>query len=65
MICAHDEEYAHEYLHGNNKWNISRSVYVDDAHYVGDCTHWKHGVNTWTSTQAMVKVYKHMGTTIC
>ena len=37
MICAHDDEYAHEYLHGNNSWNISRSVVVDDAHYVGDC----------------------------
>ena len=31
MICAHDEEYAHEYLHGNKYWNISRSVVVDDA----------------------------------
>ena len=28
MICAHDEEYENEYLHGNNLWNISRSVYV-------------------------------------
>ena len=39
MICAHDEEYAHEYLHGNNKWNISRSVVVDDAEIlVIECT---------------------------
>ena len=35
----------------NNWWNISRSVVVDDAHYVGDCTHWKHGVNTRTCKQ--------------
>ena len=35
----------------NNWWNISRSVVVDDAHYVGDCTHWKHGVNTRTCMQ--------------
>ena len=40
VVCAHDDEYAHEYLHGNNSWNISRSVVVDDAHnYVGDCMH--------------------------
>ena len=31
MFCAHDDECAHEYLHGNNSWNISRSVVVDDA----------------------------------
>ena len=31
MLCAHDDECAHEYLHGNNSWNISRSVVVDDA----------------------------------
>ena len=31
MICAHDEEYENEYLHGNNLWNISRSVYRSDA----------------------------------
>ena len=32
MLCAHDDEYAHGYLHGNSSWNISRSVVVDDAH---------------------------------
>ena len=31
MFCAHDDEYAHEYLHGNNYWNINRSVVIDDA----------------------------------
>ena len=31
MICAHDEEYAHEYMHGNNSCIVSRSVVVDDA----------------------------------
>ena len=35
----------------NNWWNISRSVVVDDDNYVGDCTHWKHGVNTRTCMQ--------------
>ena len=31
MFGAHDDEYAHEYLHGNSSWNISRSVVADDA----------------------------------
>ena len=31
MFCAHDDEYAHVYLHGNNSRNISRLVVVDDA----------------------------------
>ena len=31
MFCAHADEYAHESLHGNNSWHISRSVVVDDA----------------------------------
>ena len=31
MFGAHDDEYVHEYSHGNNSWNISRSVDVDDA----------------------------------
>ena len=31
MFCAHDDEFAHEYLHGNNSWNISRLVVVDYA----------------------------------
>ena len=31
MLFVHDDEYAHEYVHGNNSWNISRSAVVDDA----------------------------------
>ena len=32
IICAHNDEYAHEYVHRNNSWNISRSDVVNDAH---------------------------------
>ena len=39
MLCAQADEYAHEYLHGNTSWNISRSVVIDDAQMsVLECT---------------------------
>ena len=60
MICAYDEEYAHEYLHGNNLWNISRSVYRSDADIlVLTCTKtWseymnKHVLKTWSEYMNM------------
>ena len=60
MICAHDVEYAHEYMHGNNSWNISRSVVVDDAHYVGDCMHWQYGVkHEQACTENMEWIHEH------
>ena len=31
MLSAQADEYAHEYLHGNTSWKISRSVVMDDA----------------------------------
>ena len=64
MLCAHNDEYAHEYLHGNNSWNISRSVVVDDAHMlVLECTEnmeWIHEQACSEYMQEMVKVYMHM-----
>ena len=60
MFCAHDDEYAHEYLHGNNSWNISRLVVVDDAQMlVFACTEhmeWIHEQVRSEYMQAMVKV---------
>ena len=52
IICAHDDEYAHEYLHVNNSWKHFMEQQSFGCRrrctYVGDGMHWKHGVNTWT-----------------
>ena len=47
IICAHDDEYAHEYLHVNNSWKHFMEQQSFGCRrrctYVGDCM---HGVNT-------------------
>ena len=42
-MCAHDDEYAHEYLHVNNSWkNVMEQQSFGCRRrctYVGDCMH--------------------------
>ena len=68
MMCAQDEEYAHEYLHGNKYWNISRSVVVYDAEILvftwTENMEWIHEHACSEYMQTMVKEFMQMCTTI-
>ena len=55
-------------MHGNNSWNISRSVVVDDAEILvliwTENMEWLHEQGCNEYMQTMVKVYMYVCTTI-